>query len=151
MSSFSNRILEDLKSAMKAKDTTALSVLRGLKSAIKYAAIEQGGADAELDDAASVAIVRKELKKRQDSVESFRKGNRPELAEQEEAEAAVLATYLPAEMPDDKVAALVDEVITELGASSRKDMGGVMKLLQEKTSGGVDNKKLSKMVMDKLS
>ncbi len=150
MSSFSNRILEDLKSAMKAKDATTLSVLRGLKSAIKYAAIEQGGADAELDDAACVAVVRKELKKRQDSSESFRSGDRPELADKEDAEAVILTNYLPAEMPDDQVEAMVAEVIAELGASSRKDMGGVMKVLQEKTAGGVDNKKLSKMVMDKL-
>lgn len=151
MSSFSNRILEDLKSAMKAKDATTLSVLRGLKSAIKYAAIEQGGADAELDDAACVAVVRKELKKRQDSSESFRSGDRPELADKEDAEAVILTNYLPAEMPDGQVEAMVAEVIAELGASSRKDMGGVMKVLQEKTAGGVDNKKLSKMVMDKLS
>ena len=151
MSSLSDRLLEDLKSAMKAKDTLTMSVLRNLKSAFKYAAIEQGGADAELDDAACQAVIRRELKKRDDAAQSFADGNRPEMAEKERSEAEILKKYLPAELPDDEVAGIIDAVIADLGASSRKDMGPVMKAVQEKTAGAVDNKKLSSLVMSKLS
>jgi uncharacterized protein YqeY len=80
---FQSRIDQDLKEAMKARETDRLNVIRMLKSALKMASIEQGGADARLDDAAALAVVRKELKKRQDSIEQFTKGGRPELAEKE--------------------------------------------------------------------
>ena len=151
MSSISDRLLEDLKTAMKAKDALSLSVLRGLKSAIKYAAIEEGGANAELDDMGCQVVIRRELKKRDDSAQSFDDGGRPELAEKERAEAEVLKRYLPAELPGDEVVAIVDAVIAELGASSRKDMGPVMKLVQERTAGALDNKKLSGLVAAKLA
>jgi uncharacterized protein YqeY len=151
MSALTDQMMEDLKTAMKAKDTLTLTVLRNLKSAIKYAAIEQGGADTELDDAGALAVVRREIKKREDSIESFNQGGRPELAEKEQAEAEVLKRYLPAAMPEAQVAAIIDEVIQALGASSRKDMGPVMKAVQEKTAGAADNKLLSKLVMGKLS
>jgi uncharacterized protein YqeY len=151
MSALTDQMMEDLKTAMKAKDTLTLTVLRNLKSAIKYAAIEQGGADTELDDAGALAVVRREIEKREDSIESFNQGGRPELAEKEQAEAEVLKRYLPAAMPEAQVAAIIDEVIQALGASSRKDMGPVMKAVQEKTAGAADNKLLSKLVMGKLS
>lgn len=151
MSSLSDCLLKDLKTAMKAKDTLSLSVLRGLKSAFKYAAIEEGGAGAELDDAGCQAVIRKELKKRDDAAQSFDDGGRPELAEKERSEAEILKRYLPAELPEDEVAAIIDAVIKELDASSRKDMGPVMKTVQERTAGAVDNKKLSALVMSKLS
>ena len=115
---------------MKAKDATALGVLRGLKSAIKYAAIEQGGADAELDDAACVAVVRKELKKRQDSAESFRSGGRPELAEKEDAEAVILTNYLPADMPDDMESLYVSSFPTDFGCH-RSDIDDVIDAIVE--------------------
>ncbi len=136
---------------MKAKDTLTMTVLRNLKSAFKYAAIEQGGADSELDDAASQAVIRRELKKREDAIESFEKGGRPELAEKERAESEVLKKYLPAELPTEEVEAIIAAVIADLGATSRKDMGRVMKAVQEKTAGAVDNKKLSSLVMSKLN
>ncbi len=151
MSELSSRIMEDLKAAMKSKDTLTLTVLRNLKSALKYAAIEAGGADAEIDDAAAQAVIRREIKKRDDAATSFRDGKRPELAEKEEAEAAILKNYLPEEMPVEKVEELIAQTIADLGASSRKDMGAVMKALQEKTAGAVDNKTLSQLVMQKLS
>lgn len=151
MSSLSDRLLEDLKTAMKAKDTLTMNVLRSLKSAFKYAAIEAGGADTELDDAACQAVIRRELKKRDDAIESFTKGGREDLAENERAEAEVLKRYLPAEMPEEEVEAIIAAVIEELGASSRKDMGPVMKAVQDRTGGAVDNRKLSGLVMAKLS
>ena len=102
------------------------------------------------NDAGCQAVIRRELKKRDDSVESFEKGGRPELAEKERAEAEILKRYLPAELPEEEVVTIIDTVIAELGASCRKDMGPVMKAVQEKTAGAVDNKKLSGLVMSKL-
>lgn len=151
MSSLADRLQEDLKTAMRAKDTLSMSVLRSLKSAMKYAAIEQGGADAELDDVACQAVIRREIKKREDSIESFEKGGRPELAEKERNEAEILKRYLPAEMPEEELDVIIASVIAELGATSRKDMGPVMQAVQAKTAGAVDNRKLSALVMEKLS
>src|SRR6187200_1243822 len=89
------RIDADLKGAMRAKDAMRLGVLRMLKSALKYGAIEKSGADAELNDADAVQVIRKQAKQRQDSIESFEKGGRAELAEKEKEELAILNTYLP--------------------------------------------------------
>ena len=151
MSDLSQQINDDLKNAMREKNTVALTVLRGLKSAIKYAAIEQGGADTELDDTAAIAVIRKQIKQRQDSIDSFTEGGREDLIATEKAELEVLEKYLPAGLSDDEVAALVDQAIAETGAETRKDMGAVMKLLQERTAGRADNKTLSQLVMSKLS
>ena len=151
MSDLSQQINDDLKNAMREKNAVALTVLRGLKSAIKYAAIEQGGADAVLDDPAAIAVIRKQIKQRQDSIESFTQGGRDDLIAIEKAELEVLEKYLPAGLSDDEIATLVDQAIAETGAESRKDMGGVMKILQERTAGRADNKTLSQLVMSKLS
>lgn len=136
---------------MKAKDSTALNTLRALKSAIKNAAIEKGGGDAELDDSEAVAIVRKQVKQRQDSIEQFAKAGRTELAENEKAEIAVLETFLPTALSAEELSSIVAQVVTELGASSRADMGKVMKVLQERTGGRADGKSLSQEVMKHLS
>src|SRR2546421_11229536 len=93
--SLQKRIDEDLKDAMRAKDAARLSVLRLLKAALKNATIEKVGADGELNDADAIAVIRKQVKQRQDSIESFEKGGRAELAEKEKAEMAVLNQYLP--------------------------------------------------------
>ncbi len=151
MSDLSQQINDDLKNAMREKNSVALTVLRGLKSALKYTAIEQGGADAELDDTAAIAVIRKQIKQRQDSIESFTQGGRDDLISSEKAELAILETYLPADLSDAEVAALVDQAIAESRAESRKDMGAVMKILQESTAGRADNKTLSQLVMSKLS
>ena len=151
MSKLADQIMEDIKTAMKAKDTVALTVLRALKSALKYAAIEQGGADAELNEPDTLAIVRKQIKQRQDSIQSFQDGNRQDLADKEAAEIAVLEKYLPAALSDDEISALVEASIKEAGATSKKEMGAVMKLLQEKAAGRADNKLLSQKVMQALS
>lgn len=140
-----------MKTAMKAKDSVTLNVVRGLKSALKYAAIEKFGADGELDDAEAIAVIRRELKKRQDSIASYEAASRADLADVEKAEAAVLEKYLPAAMSADDLAALVDAVIAELGATSKKEMGAVMKLLQERAAGRADNKALSSEVAKRLA
>lgn len=146
----SAQIVEDMKTAMKARDSVALNVIRGLKSAIKYAAIEKFGAEGELDDTDSIAVVRKEIKKRQDSVSSYEAAGRQDLADTEKAEIAVLERYLPAAMSADDLVKLVEAVITELGATTKKDMGGVMKVLQERAAGRADNRALSTEVAKRL-
>ena len=109
------RIDSDLKDAMRARDANKLGVLRMLKSALKNAAIEKGASAAILEDAEATQVVRKQVKQRQDSIESFEKGGRPELAEKERAEIAVLQQYLPAAMSSEELSRLVRETIAELG------------------------------------
>lgn len=151
MSTLSARIVEDMKTAMRAKDTVALNVVRALKSAIKYAAIEKLGADSDLDDPDAIVVVRREIKKRQDSLQSYESAGRQDLADVEKAEIAVLEKYLPAAMNADDLIKLVEAVIAETGATTKKDMGRVMKILQERTAGAADNKTLSAEVSKRLS
>jgi uncharacterized protein len=141
----------DLKEAMRAKDAAKLGVLRMLKSALKYAAIAKSGAEAELSDAEAVQVIRKQAKQRQDSIESFEKGGRAELAEKEKEELAILNTYLPQGMSPDELAKVVRETIVELGAKSKAQMGAVMKELQAKVAGRADGKTLSAEVQKQLS
>lgn len=149
--SIADQLTEDLKAAMKAKDTVALNTLRQLKSAIKNAAIEKGGADATLDDGETVNVIRKQLKQRQDSITQFEEAGRSELADQEKAEVVVLEKYLPAALSGDEVAEMVAAAVAETGATSRADMGKVMKIVQEKAAGRADGKTLSQEVMKHLS
>lgn len=148
--SFTTQLAEDIKNAMKAKDTVALNVVRGLKSAVKYAAIEKLGAEGELSDSDALAVVRKEIKKRQDSVASYESAGRQDLADAEKAEITVLEKYLPAAMSAEEVVRLVEAVISETGAASKKEMGTVMKLLQERAAGRADGKTLSSEVAKRL-
>ncbi|MFL6553236.1 MAG: glutamyl-tRNA amidotransferase [Verrucomicrobia bacterium] len=141
----------DLKEAMRAKDAAKLGVLRMLKSALKYAAIAKSGAEAELSDAEAVQVIRKQAKQRQDSIESFEKGGRAELAEKEKEELAILNTYLPQGMSPDELAKVVRETIAELGAKSKAQMGSVMKELQAKVAGRADGKTLSAEVARQLN
>lgn len=150
MSTLSARIVEDMKTAMKAKDTVALNVVRGLKSAIKYAAIEKLGAEGELAEADAIVVVRREIKKRQDSVEQYEKGGRQDLADTEKAEIAVLEKYLPAAMSADELTKIVEAAIAETGATTKKDMGKVMKLVQERAAGRADGKTISSEVGRRL-
>jgi hypothetical protein len=145
------RVDSDLKEAMRAKDATKLGVLRMLKSALKYAAIAKSGAEAELSDAEAVQVIRKQAKQRQDSIESFEKGGRAELADKEKQELAILNTYLPQGMSPDELAKVVRETIAELGATSKAQMGAVMKALQAKVGGRADGKTLSVEVARRLS
>jgi uncharacterized protein YqeY len=145
------RVDSDLKEAMRAKDATKLGVLRMIKSALKYAAIAKSGAEAELNDAEAVQVIRKQAKQRQDSIESFEKGGRAELADKEKQELAILNTYLPQGMSPDELAKIVRETIVELGATSKAHMGAVMKALQAKTDGRADGKTLSAEVQKQLS
>jgi uncharacterized protein YqeY len=144
------RIDSDLKDAMRAKDAGKLGVLRMLKSAIKYVAIEKGGAEGQLEDPEAVQVIRKQVKQRQDSIESFESGGRPELAEKEKEEFAILNAYLPQAMNADELSAVVRQAIAEAGATSRAQMGAVMKVLQTKLAGRADGKTLSQEVQRQL-
>jgi uncharacterized protein YqeY len=147
----SQRIDSDLKEAMRAKDTTKLSVLRMLKSALKYGAIAKSGAETELNDTEAAQVIRKQARQRQDSIESFEKGGRAELAEKEKEELSILNGYLPQPMSSDEISKVVRETIAEAGATSRAQMGAVMKALQAKVAGRVDGKALSAEVQKQLS
>lgn len=145
------RIDSDLKEAMRARDTAKLGVLRMLKSALKYAAIAKSGAEAELSDAEAGQVIRKQVKQRQDSIESFEKGGRAELANKEKEELSILNAYLPQAMSADEVEKTVREAIAEVGATSKAQMGAVMKAVQAKVAGRADGKTLSQEVSRQLS
>jgi len=145
------RVDSDLKEAMRAKDATKLGVLRMLKSALKYAAIAKSGAEAELSDAEVVQVIRKQAKQRHDSIESFEKGGRAELVEKEKEELGILNSYLPQAISADELTEVVQQTIAETGATSKGQMGIVMKALQAKVGGRADGKTLSAEVQKQLS
>ena len=151
MSTFAAQVMSDLKDAMKARDTVALTTLRALKTALTNAAIESGNKDNVVSDADALALVRKQIKQRNDSIEQFQSAGRAELADNEKAEIVVLEKYLPAALGAEEVSAIVADAISETGASSRADMGKVMKIVQEKVAGRADGKALSQEVMKYLS
>jgi len=144
------RVDSDLKEAMRARDATRLGVLRMLKSALKYAAIAKSGAEAELSEAEAVQVIRKQARQRQDSIESFEKGGRVELAKKEKEELSILNGYLPQAMSGDELAKIVRETIAETGATSKAQMGAVMKAVQAKVAGRADSRTLSAEVQKQL-
>ena len=149
--SLADQIMSDLKEAMRAKDSTSLAVLRSLKTALTNLTIEKHGAGGQLDSNTEISVVRTAIKQRNDSVEQFEKAGRQDLADNEKAEIAILNKYLPATLSEEEITQLIDDAVTEAGATSRKEMGQVMKILQEKSAGRVDNKTLSAEVMKRLS
>jgi uncharacterized protein YqeY len=151
MSDTTLRISDDIKTAMRAKDSTALNALRALKSAMTNAAIEKGGLGTVLDEPEILAVIRKQIKQRQDSIEQFEKAGRAELAESEKAEIAILSAYLPAALSEEQIAGIVEQAVAETGAASKADMGKAMKRAQELSEGRADGKLLSAAVMKRLS
>jgi uncharacterized protein YqeY len=138
------RLAGEIKAAMIAKDSERLNALRMLKSAIGYIQIEKKVES--LSDAEFVSIVQKEVKKRRDSQEQFDKGGRPELAVKEKAEAEILESFLPKAMSPEELETMVRSVIQEVGATSKKDMGAVIKAVQAKAAGSADGKAISSLV-----
>lgn len=139
-----DRISRELKEAMLAKDAEKLSTLRLLKSALGYVQIEKK--TDQLSDSDIIAVIQKESKKRRDSIEQYRNGGRPELAEKEARELAVLDTFLPQPLAADELDKLVRATIQELGATSKKEMGAVVKAVQAKAAGRADGKTISAIV-----
>ena len=142
--SLQERIQQDIKAAMLARDADKLGTLRLLKSALGYAQIEKK--TDSLPDADVMAIIQREVKKRRDSAEQFTTGGRPELADKELKEIVVLETLLPKQLSAEELEQLVHATIQETGATSKKDMGAVMKAVQAKVAGRADGKTISTLV-----
>jgi uncharacterized protein YqeY len=141
-----------LKEAMKAKDERTVSTLRLVNSTLKNADIEARGAGKPaLGDAEVLTVLQKMIKQRQESKELYEKGNRPELAQQEGDEIAIIAAYLPKQMSDDEMKAAIAAAVTETGAAGMKDMGKVIGALKGKYAGQMDFGKASGMVKAALS
>lgn len=142
------KIQEQLKAAMKARDELRTSVLRMLISDFKYAQIEKRS---PLDEGESIQVVQKAIKKRKEAAELYEKGGRPELAAKETAELKILEEYVPAGMDEATARARVAEIIAELGVQDKKDMGRVIKEVLNRYRGQVDGKLVQKLVSEKLT
>ena len=142
------QLLADLKMAMKEKDTVAKQTVTMIRAAILQV---EKDTKVELDDAAILDIIGKQLKQRKDSLEAFEKAEREDLIEQCKGEIAVIEKYLPKQMSEDEIAVIVEETIAETGAASAKDMGKLMKVLMPKVKGKADGKLVSKIVKEKLA
>jgi uncharacterized protein YqeY len=148
MSALKDQITEDMKTAMRAKDSERLGTIRLLLAALKQKEVDER---IVLDDAAVVAIIDKLIKQRKDSLEAFIKAERKDLADKEAAELVVLQAYLPARLSADEVAAAVKAIVAELGASGPGDMGKVMGAVKAKLAGKADMGQVSAAVKAALS
>jgi len=145
--SLKNKISDDMKTAMRAKETARLSTIRLLLAAMKQKEVDER---VELTDADVLSIIEKMLKQRRESIAQYEKAARADLADVEKAEIAVLSAYLPQQMSEAEVADAVLAAITESGAAGPKDMGKVMGLLKARLAGRTDMGKLSGLVKAKL-
>ena len=143
------KIESDFKETMRAKDAARLSTLRMLKSAIQYYKIEKK--QEKLTDGDVTAVIKKQIKQRQDSIDGFEKGGRADLVDKEKAELAILKSYLPEELSQTQIEEIVKAVIAEVGATTKADMGKVMKAVQAKTAGRADNRLVSQIVSAHLA
>lgn len=142
------RITEDMKAAMRAKEMDRLGTIRLLTAAIKQKEVDER---IELDDTAVIAVVDKLIKQRKDSIEAFQKASRQDLADKEAAEMAVLSAYLPARLSADEVAAEVKAIVAELGAKGPGDMGKVMGAVKARLAGKADMGQVSAAVKAALA
>lgn len=142
-----DRIGDQMREAMKAREPVRVGALRMLMTAVKSAEIERGHA---LGDEEVLEVVAREAKRRKESIEMFEKGGREELAAKEREELALLEAYLPVGLSEPELGALVDEAIAEVGASAPKDVGSVMKALMPKVKGRADGNAVSAMVRARL-
>ena len=145
------KLQEELKESMLAKDTGKTSVLRMLISAIGYYEIQKGGAGYEASDEDVLSVIQKEAKQHRDSIEQFTKANRTDLADKEKKELELLQKYLPSQMNEEEVRKLVKDAISKTGAISAKDMGKVMGALMSKVKGKADGSLVSKIVKELLA
>ena len=148
MSETRQRVLDDIKTAMKARDKVRLATLRLMSAAIKQKEVDER---IELDEAATLAIFDKLLKQRRESISQFQTAGRDDLVAQEQAKSEIIQTYMPDALGDDEIAAIIDAAITESGAESVKDMGKVMGLVKPKLQGRADMSSVSKTIRDRLN
>jgi uncharacterized protein len=149
MATLKERIDSELKDAMRSKKELETSVLRMLKSAVKYKEVEPGAK--ALEDAGVLQVIATLIKQRRDSADQYKQGNRPELAEKEEKEIAILQTFLPQQLSKGDLAKEVADAITASGAKGPKDMGAVMKAVMPKVQGKAEGKAISDEVKAQLS
>lgn len=142
------KINEDMKSAMRARQTEKLSTIRMLLAAMKQVEVDER---VELDDNRIVAIITKMVKQRQDSVKIYREAKRDDMADKEAAEITVLQAYLPQQLSTDEIAAAVDKAITQTGANGMADMGKVMGILKGELAGRADMAVVSRLLKEKLN
>lgn len=142
------KIMNDMKSAMRDKDQVKLDTIRGLQSAIKNREIEARPNPITADDV--LGVIKKLVKQRKESIDQFKTANRQDLVDKESSELKVLETYLPAQMSKEQIEAIVTATIAEVGAKSIKEMGAVMKAVSAKTAGAADNKLVSEIIKAKL-
>lgn len=143
------KIMNEIKDAMKSKDSVKLGTLRFLQSAIKNREIEMR--PTPINDEEVMGVIKKLVKQRKESIEQYKAGNRQDLVDQEAAELKILETYLPAQMSKEQVEKLVTDVMAALSAKTIKDMGPVMKEVLARSGGAADNKLVSEIVRSKLS
>jgi uncharacterized protein len=145
------KLQEDLKQAMLSRNELQTSVLRMFKSAIGYYEINKGGAGYEATDEDVLAVLNTQVKQRRDSIEQFKNAGRQELADKEILELEILQKYLPEQMGEEEIKKLVEEALTQTGATAQADFGKVMGALMPKVKGKADGTVVSKIVREKLS
>lgn len=148
--SLQKKVMDAMKIAMKEKDSKALQALRAVKSAILLAQTESGAKE-ELTEAQELKLLQKLVKQRKDSAAIYNEQGRADLAEPELAEAAVIEQFLPAQLSEEELEKIIEDVITQTGASSMADMGKVMGIVSGKTAGRADGKTISTLVKSKLA
>lgn len=146
--SLQQRLDQDIKEALKAGQKEKLTVLRGLKSALKYARIDKGE---DLTDQDVIAALSAQAKKVRDSIEQFEKGRRSDLTDQARAELKIIEEYLPEQLDEDKLREIIREAIDELGAESAGDVGKVMQTVMPRVKGRADGKQVNKLAMEMLA
>jgi uncharacterized protein YqeY len=149
--SLKDRISEDIKIAMKAKDKVRLETVRSIKKVLleKEVSLRPQGQES-LTESQEIEVLAQQAKQRRESIEQYRQAGRDDLAEKEAQELAIIETYLPGQLSDEEIAAVVDEVIASVGATSAKDMGKVMGPVMQKLKGRADGQKIQALVKAKL-
>lgn len=142
------RISDDMKAAMRAKEKERLGVIRLIQAAIKQREVDER---IELDDNAVLAVLEKMIKQRRDSISQFEQGGRQDLADKESSEITILQEYMPAALSSDEINSIIDEVISQTGASSQKDMGKVMAAIKPRLQGRADMGQVSQIIKKRLS
>ncbi|GBE16880.1 glutamyl-tRNA(Gln) amidotransferase subunit E [bacterium BMS3Abin15] len=150
MPTIKERVVDDLKEAMKAGDTVRRDTLRMLDSAIKNTEIEKKKKEEGLSDQEVIEVIRKSAKQRNDSIEQYEKGGRSDLADKEKKEMEILSVYLPKQLGDDRVKKVVSEIIAQVGANSKADTGKVMGATMGKLKGQADGNVVKRIVEEEL-
>lgn len=143
-------LTDEIKTAMRAKDSLKLEALRAIKSAVMLEQTSAGGSDT-LSDEQEIKLVQKLVKQRKDSAQIFRDQNRPDLAEPEEAQAEVIAQFLPEQLSEEEITAIIQAIIEKTGAEGMKDMGKVMGMASKEMTGKADGKTISTIVKAQLN